>query len=75
MLADSAPSRMLLERVLLALCLSTVCLALDNGLDEKENVEINPLRKLVINPSELLYLNMENNVEVCGVVVFMLSFI
>ena len=39
-----------MERVLLALCLPALCLSLDNGLKESENVEINPLDSLTINP-------------------------
>ena len=36
---------------LLVLCLSAVCLALDNGLDDKDDVEINPLYYLgPLNP-------------------------
>lgn len=41
-----------LDVVLLVFCLPLVCLALDNGLDDKDNVEINPLARLVVNPGE-----------------------
>ena len=49
--AESAVSEM--ERVsLLSLCLPALCLALDNGLRDSENVEINPLDSLTLNPGE-----------------------
>ena len=38
--------------LLLALCLS-ICKAVNDGLNDDDNVEIDPLNKLVLNPGEL----------------------
>ena len=43
-----------LAAVLLALWLPWLCTATDNGLDQDQNVEIDPLYGLVLSPGELL---------------------
>ena len=41
-----------LKEVLFAVCLSSLCVGIENDLDDKENIEINPLLNLRINPGE-----------------------
>ena len=38
--------------VLAVLCLSWLCSAANNDLDYNENVEVDPLHKVVLNPGE-----------------------
>ena len=53
MYAESAEIMKVVLASLLALCLPCLCKAIDDGLTDEENVQIDPLRRLVLNPGKI----------------------
>ena len=52
MYAESAIMNRLQALLLFAVCLLSLCTAIDNGLDGDDDVQIDPLQTLVLNPGK-----------------------
>lgn len=59
MYAESAEIMKVVLAALLALCLPCLCKAIDDGLTDEENVQIDPLRRLVLNPGKISHCVLE----------------